>query len=644
MNTIRGTALLRLIAEGAKTITLTEGDRRTQYTAIHEALTAAQGKREARVVLNEAEGGTKLSKVHFVPVVIKAPYSKTEALDATVKAVTADRAAAGWGDPYVGQVIGAGYEERWLIYKTEALNPDAVILAAVTWLADLLGAYRKDQVQVSIELMAAYPLTAEVEAGKEQKTVTGYMLKTARQCLHMEPEEEPVGTWLTERGFAFDLAAGKVLDIYTIKGRNSVTLYYDKTRKEAGIKDATDPEITWGEWKARHAGDRNAAEMLKAEQEAYERWNADRPKPGELRPLKVPYPRDQLYPVLTGTELKNRSRAPQQFIKTGLTTFDKRSHGLPRKEVTIITAKTSGGKTALLNQIKTNILLTSKARIWEFNGELAAETVAASIEKTAAGAGRLKNPARGIYDITQEQIETIWEKIGDRYMLYPNELGTQYDVLEDHMVQCIRSKGVDLAIIDDQIMVDLNIPSFAQYRDEDSRAVALVRRLKLLAEHYNIAIILVCHPRKSDLQGKRQPTLIQAEDILGSVKQISLAATVIVYHRIYDRKMEPFLRKAEATGLVIDPESALRKISCDGVLQIVKDRYGEGSKTYFAALMYEPGSNRLYSYSQARMPYDNELWADYDKAEAARVDAAFQEAKRTGGNPFLKVIKGGGGV
>ena len=643
MNTIRGTALLRLIAEGAKTITLAEGDRRDQYTSIHEALTAAQGKREARVVLNETEGA-KLAKIRCIPIIVKAPYSQTEALDATVKAVTADRAAAGWGAPYVGQVIGAGYEERWLIYKTEALNPDAVIMTAVTWLADLLGAYRQDQVQVSIELMAAYPLAAEVEEGKDRKTVTGYMLKTARQCLHMAPEEEPVGAWLTERGFEADLATGKTLDIYTIKGRNSITIYYDKARKEAGIKDATDPGLTWQEWKARHAGDRNAAEMARAEEEAYRNWNADRPIPGELRTLQEPYPREKLYPVLTWHELMTAAEETPEFIQTGWTSFDRKSRGLPRKEVVMVTAPTGGGKSTMMTQLKVNLLLGSEARVWEYNGEMSAPVVARNIELAAAGATRLQTPARGIYEVTKDQAETIWGRIGDRYMLYPNRLGSRYDILEDHLTQCIRSGGVDVAIFDDQIMMDLNIPAFAQYRDDDARAVALVRRLKLLAEHYNLCVILICHPRKDTPAGKRIPTLTTAEDILGSVKQVSLAATVLVYHRIYDGQMDAFFRKAENTGIIVPPDSYLRKITCSGMLQVVKDRYGAGNQSYLIPITYEPGSNRLYSYGQARMPYDCELWAGYDKAEAARVDAIYQEAKKTGVNPFLAVIKGGGGV
>jgi len=627
MKIFKGDELLRLITESAKGISYTPpgGARQTLHKP-HEVIEAVHAAPFGRISLQDLDGAGKISRILWIPIKVTAPYNKAEEIDQVKKQIIEDRKAAGWGEPYQAQEIGSGQEVHWMLYRADMITPDSIIMTALDWVGGLLQAYCGEGVELGLDLMAEYPITAELQEGQETRYITAEQIKTAKRALQMEPEDGNITAWLEERGYEYTLHAGQTLDVITIQGKKPVTIYYDRTRREAGLKDPTDPAMSWGEWKQRHAKDQQAAAQERAEKAAYEHWAKDRPAPGELRVLSEPYPRGQLYPVLTGAELRHRERVPKEFVPTGIVDFDRRSQGFPKGDVTIITAKTSDGKTQLINQVKANLLVTTPCRIWEYNGELPADDVADHLERTIAGKYRVQHPASRIWEITAEQADLIWDAIGDRYMLYPNRLGTSYAVIEDHLIQCIMGGGVDLAIFDDQIMLDMNIAPFQQYRDEDARAVALIRRLKLIAEHYGLAVILVCHPRKDSTLGKRAPLLAQKEDILGSVKQISLAATVLVYHRVWEREMEPWFKMAEASGLMIKETDPIRRIACDGILQVAKDRYGEGSKSYLIPLMYEAGSGRLYSFGQTQLPLDD-LWAEYDAAEKARLENLISSGK-----------------
>lgn len=193
-----------------------------------------------------------------------------------------------------------------------------------------------------------------------------------------------------------------------------------------------------------------------------------------------------------------------EHIETGIAEVDKvLNGGLYLGQVVLITGKRGSGKSTLVTQITNNALEQGEA-VFIYSGELADYNVKLWMDLQLAGANNLlveeNKYGNMVYSVTPEAQAAINEWYKNRCFLYDNEYvfkhgDNEMETLLQTVERVIKSYSVRLITLDN-LMTAMD---FVQSRDslylEQSRFVGA---LKKIAMQYQVAVILVAHPRKSN--------------------------------------------------------------------------------------------------------------------------------------------------
>lgn len=522
--------------------------------------------------------------------------------------IISDLISHGWGRPYI---LKNG-EYMTILYKCRIARTEETELLYERVIEIISKTHTTDEVRVLRSgCLCMAQLDDDLTCPRQSIELTADHLRGFLQDLHIEkikpdewnayrPEEFDVMSWFNAQGTKWIMSKAQELEIYKVSPDE--TIYFDRKYHKIGFYDRKDPAKKWNDYRMSAATMPADENWKRIEAKMYEDFNRNRPAPGRLRDLHMVASSDDVRTYTHNAKsLRNRDRSPKQYIKTGIALLDEspdgKHHGLPRKGVTILEARTSAGKTALLTQIKAHMMLDGGYRVWEYNAELDSDDVADLLEKNVAGIDQLQQPRKGIYEVTESDADKIWDALEGKYFLYDNRLGMKWQSIEESLIWHCEAHRIEVAILDDQIMVDAGILRAAQTNDGESEQVALMRRLHQLSQHYNLAIILVCHPRK-DQSVKAVKRLVTPEDILGSTKLHALSTMCLVYHRIFNSPgidgMDDFKERAKNTpDIFLKEDDPIFNSKADAVLQVAKDRFGGGSQSYLLPLYYEPGTARL---------------------------------------------------
>lgn len=533
------------------------------------------------------------------------PEKSTRELMAASERIILECVQRGWGRPHILKA-----ENLWtILYKCRYIRDQEMDLLYDKVVGMISAAAGTDTVKVlSVDKTGTIPICGNLVAPRDSLFITKSMLQDYIKGLHFEDvRPDPWNGYKTERNeihaLLSEMLGSKVKDCKTHDGvifykiSESETIYYDKVANRVGFYDCKNPSLTWKDFYESHGDGQEVEKWQKMEEQLYADFNRKRPAPDRLRDLDAEVSTDDVRKFThDSTSLRNRDRTPKQYLKTGIHLLDNstdgKHHGLPRKGVTILEAKTSAGKTALLTEIKAHMMLSCGYRVWEYNAELSSNDVADLLERNIVGTDRLEEIRPGMHKVSETDADIVWKELDDKYYLYDNRLGMKWQTIEESLIWHCEAHRIDCAIFDDQIMIDAGILRAHQSNDGESEQVALMRRLHMLAMHYNLAIVLVCHPRK-DQGVKAVKRLVTPEDILGSTKLHALSTMCLCYHRVYGG-MEDFRERCKNTpDVYLEDTDPIFDSKADAVLQIAKDRFGGGSQSYYLPLYYEPGTNRL---------------------------------------------------
>jgi hypothetical protein len=146
------------------------------------------------------------------------------------------------------------------------------------------------------------------------------------------------------------------------------------------------------------------------------------------------------------------------------------------------------------------------------------------------------------------------------------------------MTDVVRKYGVKLLILDNFMTID------TESDDNELRAQTnTIKRLITFGKKYNVAVVLVCHPRKND--GK---TNIGVYDIAGTSNIINLAHRTIALRRVTEEDKEN-------TAHISERRKQLLKY--DVIVTIIKDRMF-GRSNIDLGLYYDNVSRRFYTTQQ----------------------------------------------
>lgn len=272
------------------------------------------------------------------------------------------------------------------------------------------------------------------------------------------------------------------------------------------------------------------------------------------------------------SEIKELNPTEMDGFEVGIKELDKELMKIFTGGVTILTGLPSAGKTTFLNQIVLSAM-DHDYKTFLFSRELLNGMSKGWFSQVAAGRRNMKaiKLANGndFYVVEQSAKDQITKHYDEMFFMYKDEEENSEDKLFESMELCATKKGLRLFIIDNLMTVQLH-----DLQDGSNKAQTdFVNKLIKFAMKYDVAVVMVAHPRK--IQSGLDIGLF---DIAGSQNIVNLATRTIGLKRIKDDVKK-------------NPKE--RYYGYDVVITIIKDRIFGSQKEI--PVHYDQIDRRFYS-------------------------------------------------
>ena len=217
-----------------------------------------------------------------------------------------------------------------------------------------------------------------------------------------------------------------------------------------------------------------------------------------------------------------------EHVKTGIYDVDRVIGGLYYGQVILISGKRGEGKSTLASQIIANCLDQDK-NVFIYSGELPDYHFKRWLDLQIAGCDNIitrhNNYGDEVYSILPAATERINAWYQDKAYIFDNsvileETGNGNNALLATIEKSICSYGIKVVLIDN-LMTALDVDlSSDLYRAQSD----FLKQVKTLAVKYNVAVILIAHPRKGQPGQK-----INNDSIAGSGDITNRVDTVLIY-------------------------------------------------------------------------------------------------------------------
>ena len=265
-------------------------------------------------------------------------------------------------------------------------------------------------------------------------------------------------------------------------------------------------------------------------------------------------------------------------VTTGLKAIDDELMRLFCGTLTIVSGQPGSGKSSLLTQLACNSL-DNDISTWLFSGELPNGVEKSWFNYIFAGPrnitdaiSRRGNPYKKISTTTLAEINKTYK---GRWHIYRDDYDNTLDKLIASMTDTVRKYGARCLILDNFMCID------TETSEEELRSQTdTIKKLIEFAKKYQVAVILVCHPRKMDAG-----TNVGIYDIAGTSNIVNLAHRTIGLRRVTDAERENAAKYSEKRRQLL---------KYDVIVTVVKDRMF-GRQNIDVGLYYDPASRRFFS-------------------------------------------------
>lgn len=264
-------------------------------------------------------------------------------------------------------------------------------------------------------------------------------------------------------------------------------------------------------------------------------------------------------------------------VTTGLKAIDDELMRLFFGTLTIVSGQPGSGKSSLLTQLACNSL-DNDIGTWLFSGELPNGVEKSWFNYIFAGPrnitdaiSRRGNPYKKISTTMLAEINKTYK---GRWHIYRDDYDNVLDKLIASMTDTVRKYGARCLILDNFMCID------TETSEEELRSQTdTIKKLIEFAKKYQVAVILVCHPRKMDAG-----TNVGIYDIAGTSNIVNLAHRTIGLRRVTDAERENAAKYSEKRRQLL---------KYDVIVTIVKDRMF-GRQNIDVGLYYDPASRRFF--------------------------------------------------
>lgn len=270
-------------------------------------------------------------------------------------------------------------------------------------------------------------------------------------------------------------------------------------------------------------------------------------------------------------------------IRTGFSNLDRVVDGFFMGQLVLLTGKRGEGKSTLMGQLMAEAL-NQGYKVLAYSGELPGYQFKRWLDFQLAGPQNVittynvySDPR---YSLREETVEELNRWYYDNAFLYDNNSlnGDEYESLLETVEKAIQRYGVKLVCVDN-LMTAIDVESADSQYVQQSK---FVRRLKQIAVRYNVVVLLVAHPKKTE--GK-----VTDNDAVSGSSDITNRADVVLSYVKNPEGEAPggrvFVMKNRMTGKLALGDCA------------VAMEYEPSSKR-----IYQAGSSPRYQYGWERVP------------------------------------------
>jgi twinkle protein len=274
------------------------------------------------------------------------------------------------------------------------------------------------------------------------------------------------------------------------------------------------------------------------------------------------------------TEVDDLDISDMNGVTTGIKRLDKELIKIFYGTLTILSGRPGSGKTSLIDQTIANTIDDNNP-VFLFSKEMPERMSTNWFNFILAGRRNLveKVSADGekYHVVSLEAKRTIKEYYNNKLYIYKDSETNSIEDVMKSMGDCVRKYGVKLLVLDNLMMLDLD----CNETEKNTAQTKLVNDLIKFASKFNVAVVLIAHPRKTqDMKAD-----IEMYDIAGSSNIINLAMRSIGLRRVSKKEQE-------------DEKNPFRKYNV--VLTIMKDRL-LGKADVRMGLYYDVKSRRFFT-------------------------------------------------
>lgn len=289
------------------------------------------------------------------------------------------------------------------------------------------------------------------------------------------------------------------------------------------------------------------------------------------------------------TDIDDLDISDMTGIKTGIKPLDKELIKIFHGTLTILSGRPGSGKTSLVDQAIANTI-DGGDPVFLFSKEMPERMSANWFNSILAGRRHLieKMTPQGekFYVVSYEAKNRIKQFYRSKLFIYKDSESNAISAVMKSMEECVRKYGVKLLVLDNLMMLDLNCSE----TEKNTAQTELVNELIKFAAKFNVSVILIAHPKKT--QDMRSD--IEMYDIAGSSNIINLAMRSIGLRRVSPKEKD-------------DEKFKFRNYNV--VLTIMKDRL-LGKADIQMGLYYDVKSRRFFTdYEEFDHQY---AWDDND--------------------------------
>lgn len=279
-------------------------------------------------------------------------------------------------------------------------------------------------------------------------------------------------------------------------------------------------------------------------------------------------------------DIKNVNLSDMDGVETGIEELDRKLMKLFYGTLTILTGGAGAGKTSILSQVVCRALDDDK-NVFFYSGELPNFQTKNWLDYIFAGQRNLEQhdtPKTTYWTVTPTAQRQIDDHYRGRLFVYKDGYDNKVSTILQSMEDATRKYGTKLLIVDNLTAVNLEGNDDNKYQKQ----AEFVQQLIMFAKKYNVAVILVVHPKK--IECVRRLTRV---DVQGISAIVDLAHRILSLYRVTPADKKGQMNR-RGDGYSAEP------INADVILDVLKDRM-LGWEGYSCELFYDRPSRRFFT-------------------------------------------------